>query len=134
MPDYARACRPPDYAPNYAIMPSIMARALVERLRSSKAALATEPSSMAEWDQPPDGDIPSWVNASVMGLSGSASFARPRSRPAEEAASLGAGEQSGAAAPQGAEWRGGSAGSSVARRGRRDPRQCRRGRHRFHSR
>ena len=28
MPDYARACRPPDYAPNYAIMPSIMARAL----------------------------------------------------------------------------------------------------------
>ena len=29
MPDYARACRPPDYAPNYAIMPSIMARALV---------------------------------------------------------------------------------------------------------
>ena len=24
MPDYARACRPPDYAPNYAIMPSIM--------------------------------------------------------------------------------------------------------------
>ena len=29
MPDYARACRPLDYAPNYAIMPSIMARALV---------------------------------------------------------------------------------------------------------
>ena len=29
MPDYARACRPPDYAPNYAIMPSIMARALL---------------------------------------------------------------------------------------------------------
>ena len=29
MPDYARACRPPDYAPNYAIMPSIMARALM---------------------------------------------------------------------------------------------------------
>ena len=51
---------------------------------------------MAEWDRPPDGEgIPSWVNASVMGLSGSASFARPRSRAAEEAASLGvAGEQS----------------------------------------
>lgn len=65
---------------------------------------------MADWDQPPDGDIPSWVNASVMGLSGSASFARPRSRPAEEAepllqtaeeaASLGAGEQNAAEAPE----------------------------------
>ena len=54
---------------------------------------------MAEWDRPPDGEgIPSWVNASVMGLSGSASFARPRSRAAEEAASLGvAGEPSDAA-------------------------------------
>ena len=42
MPDYARACRPPDYAPNYAIMPSIMARALVlmyrERCESRAAA------------------------------------------------------------------------------------------------
>ena len=52
---------------------------------------------MAEWDRPADGDIPSWVNASVMGLSGSASFAR--SRAAEEAASID-GEQSATEAPE----------------------------------
>ena len=42
MPDYARACRPPDYAPNYAIMPSIMA--LMARALSVKPATTVENS------------------------------------------------------------------------------------------
>ena len=57
---------------------------------------------MAEWDRPPDGEVPSWVNASVMGLSGSASFAQ-RSRAAEEEAAAEEaidGEQSATEAPE----------------------------------
>ena len=48
MPDYARACRPPDYAPNYAIMPSIMARALQCEGESAPALIFAAPNAKME--------------------------------------------------------------------------------------